>query len=117
MKIGLGDAIEAITTTTGIKKAVEFLEEKLNFDCGCEARKEKLNKIFPFNKIECLTEEEFNYLNNGLDVNTIDTVKQRKLLDIYNRIFNTNQQMTQCGSCWRNIIEKLKQIHSEYKQN
>ena len=41
---GLGDVIENITEATGIKKVVEtFTEGK---DCGCDKRKEKLNKLF-----------------------------------------------------------------------
>jgi hypothetical protein len=35
----LGDRIEQITTATGIKKVVE----KVTKDCGCSARKAKLN--------------------------------------------------------------------------
>lgn len=41
----LGNAIEKITTITGIKKVVKTISEKTGKDCGCAARKEKLNKI------------------------------------------------------------------------
>ena len=57
--IGLGDDIEKITEATGIKKLVKFIAGE---DCGCDARKEKLNKIFRHNKLECLTEDEYDYL-------------------------------------------------------
>jgi hypothetical protein len=40
---GLGDTIEKITAATGIKKAVEFATKSSGKDCGCKARKEKLN--------------------------------------------------------------------------
>jgi len=40
---GLGDTIEKITAATGIKKAVEFATKASGKDCGCKARKEKLN--------------------------------------------------------------------------
>lgn len=40
---GLGDTIEKVTAATGIKKAVEFVAKKSGKDCGCGARKEKLN--------------------------------------------------------------------------
>ena len=56
---GLGDDIEKITEATGIKKLVKFIAGE---DCGCDARKEKLNKIFRHNKLECLTEDEYDYL-------------------------------------------------------
>jgi hypothetical protein len=41
---GLGDSVEKFTKATGIKKIVE----KVNPDCGCGKRKDKLNKIFPY---------------------------------------------------------------------
>ena len=44
---GLGDTIEKITEVTGIKKVVEKVAGK---DCGCNKRKEKLNKILPYKK-------------------------------------------------------------------
>ena len=45
---GLGDTIERITTKTGIKKAVDYVSEKTVHDCGCEARKETLNRRFKY---------------------------------------------------------------------
>jgi len=42
---GLGDTIERVTTKTGIKKAVDYVSEKTGIDCGCSARKNKLNKL------------------------------------------------------------------------
>ena len=45
---GLGDSIEKFTTATGIKK----LADKIQGGCGCKARKEKLNQMFPYGKKE-----------------------------------------------------------------
>ena len=45
---GLGDSIERITEITGIKKVVEKVTGKK--DCGCNKRKETLNKKFPYKK-------------------------------------------------------------------
>ena len=47
---GLGDTIEKITKATGIKKVVDKVSEVTNKDCGCNKRKEKLNKMFPYKK-------------------------------------------------------------------
>jgi hypothetical protein len=41
---GLGDTIEKITKATGIKKLVDLLVD----DCGCDDKKEMLNKAFPY---------------------------------------------------------------------
>jgi hypothetical protein len=44
---GLGDKIESFTKTTGIKKLVDTVSQGLNIPCGCEQRKNTLNKLFP----------------------------------------------------------------------
>lgn len=40
---GLGDTIEKITTTTGVKSMVEKMAKSTGKNCGCGKRKEKLN--------------------------------------------------------------------------
>ena len=45
---GLGDTIEKITTVTGVKTITEIVSKGLNIPCGCEGRKDALNKIFPY---------------------------------------------------------------------
>ena len=51
---GLGDTIEKITTATGIKSFADILTRSGVFgkkkDCGCNKRKETLNKKFPYKK-------------------------------------------------------------------
>ncbi len=47
---GLGDDIEKFTKATGIKKMVDTVSKELNIPCGCESRKEILNKMFPNKK-------------------------------------------------------------------
>ena len=47
--IGLGDTIEKITKATGIKTIVDTVSKATGKDCGCNKRKETLNKIFPYN--------------------------------------------------------------------
>ena len=39
----LGNAIEKVTTATGIKTVVDAVAKKTGKDCGCAARKAKLN--------------------------------------------------------------------------
>ena len=47
---GLGDSIEKFTTKTGIKTIVDSVSEGLNIPCGCQKRKDVLNKMFPYKK-------------------------------------------------------------------
>ena len=46
---GLGDSIEKFTKATGIKKVVDTVAKATGKDCGCNKRKEILNKAFPYN--------------------------------------------------------------------
>ena len=45
---GLGDTIEKITTVTGIKKVVEAVAKVTGKYCGCKARRDSLNRTFPY---------------------------------------------------------------------
>ena len=47
---GLGDSIHKFTKATGIKSVVDRVSEGLNIPCGCEARREALNRMAPYNK-------------------------------------------------------------------
>ncbi len=48
---GLGDTIEKITTATGVKAMVEKVAKAVGADdCGCKARKDALNRVFPYDK-------------------------------------------------------------------
>jgi hypothetical protein len=112
---GVGDTVAKITEATGIKKAVKFLAGE---DCGCDERKDKLNKIFPYYRPNCFTEEEFNYI--GKKIKTVTSRIERddvpKLLNIYNRVFNDNKQATACDSCFVNgVWAKLKTIYKQYE--
>jgi hypothetical protein len=45
---GLGDTIHKFTSATGIKTVVDKVSEGLNIPCGCEARRQALNKAVPY---------------------------------------------------------------------
>ena len=111
---GLGDSIEKITEATGIKAAVKFIAGE---DCGCDQRKDKLNKLFNYNKPKCLTEEEYNFLADFYSQprNVISGLDKQQLLTIYNRVFNANKRMTSCSACMRNIYGKLKEYFEAYQ--
>ena len=110
---GLGDDIEKITEATGIKKLVKFIAGE---DCGCDARKEKLNKIFRHNKLECLTEDEYDYLTEffAKNKNVLNNEEIKKLYEISNRIFNKNNKPSSCSSCIRTTVLRLKKLVDAY---
>lgn len=112
---GLGDTIEKITEATGIKKAVKFLAGE---DCGCDERKDKLNKLFRYNKMECLTENEYLFLDDLFKSKkkTIPAAIASRCINIYNRVFNGKQRGTSCSSCFvNNVYKPLKKMYEAYK--
>ena len=44
---GLGDAIADFTHITGLDRVAAFYEKVTGKDCGCDARQQSLNKVFP----------------------------------------------------------------------
>ena len=112
-KQGLGDTIEAITEATGIKAIVKFIAGE---DCGCNERKAKLNKAFPYKKANCLTEGNYSYLDAFFKANKkqLNPIEQVELLAIYNTTFNTNVGQTSCDSCWIDMVNELKQVYETY---
>ena len=47
---GLGDTIEKFTKATGIKKVVETVSKAAGRDCGCNKRRDSLNRAFTYDK-------------------------------------------------------------------
>ena len=112
---GLGDTIDQITTATGIKALVKFVAGK---DCGCDQRKEALNKLFPYSKPNCLTEPDYNFLKEFFEVTrgAIVPTVQYRLNQIYTNVFNKPAEFTSCGSCLLDRVNELKKIYDSYVQ-
>ena len=110
---GLGDTIESITKVTGIKKIVDVISDISGIDCGCEERKEKLNKLFSYAKPECLNEEDQNYLKTFFEnnVNQLTPMLQRELTKVYLNVFKINLESSNCSSCWRQYISELRRVY------
>jgi hypothetical protein len=110
---GLGDTIAKITEATGIDKLVKFVAGE---DCGCDERKEKLNKLFPYAKPLCLTEDEFYTLDTYFkqNTNTLTSDEQTSLIAINNRVLNQRLTFSTCSSCLRDLVSKLRVIYNEY---
>ena len=45
---GLGDSVEKVLKATGIDK---IAKKVLGDDCGCEKRKQALNKLYPYARV------------------------------------------------------------------
>ena len=108
---GLGDTIEQITTATGIKAAVKAV---LGEDCGCDARKEKLNKLFPYSRQpECLTEKEIEYLGSGvLRKRQLNHEQRVRIAEIHARVFNHKYDVpcTCSPKIWVQWMRELQEL-------
>lgn len=117
---GLGDSIEKFTEATGIKKVVEVFSEATGIDCHCDERKEKLNKLFSYNRhLNCLNENDYNALTEFLapNKNTLTPKEQAIISDIYFNVFNFRLQISSCSSCWKGKLDELRKVYNEYKVN
>jgi len=112
---GLGDTVAKITKATGIDKVVEFISGD---DCGCDDRKEKWNKEFPYKVVKCLKEDDYKFLSAFLGSNASRVTYDEKcrLFDIYNYIFGTNlSKNTQCTPCVAKIVKNLRRYIKAYQ--
>jgi len=113
---GLGDTVEAITEATGIKAAVDFFTPD-GKDCGCDKRKEYLNKIFRYS--ECMMQSEYDFWTEFKKRYEGATIISKKdiyeLHRLYRRLFRVNLKIcTNCASAGRVIKEAVKNIDKIY---
>tara|TARA_R110002167_G_scaffold55478_2_gene157578 strand:- start:593 stop:961 length:369 start_codon:yes stop_codon:yes gene_type:complete len=112
---GLGDTIESLTKALGIKAAIDWFSDKTGVDCGCDARKEEMNRLFPYTKPNCFEGDEYEWLSNMVEKATIKKLEQDRLNEIYNRVFNEQVVGTGCASCLRGRISELKRLMKTYE--
>ena len=111
---GLGDTIEKFTEATGIKAAVKAV---VGEDCGCDERKEKLNKLFPYKRDpECLNEEEIAYLSTGvLKKRTLTYDDRVQIATIHARVFHHKFDVpcTCSPKIWMQWVKQLQLLLDE----
>jgi hypothetical protein len=47
---GLGDTVEKMAKAVGADRVARALEKKTGKDCGCNKRRDNLNRIFPYDR-------------------------------------------------------------------
>ena len=107
---GLGDSIEKVLKKTGIDKVAKKV---LGEDCGCEERKQVLNKMFPYAKVRQFTEDEMSIYESVLPriKGTVKREDQAILVKLYNKVFNANKKPSSCGSCVQQTVAKLAKVY------
>jgi len=108
---GLGDSVEKFFEATGIKTVVENITD----DCGCEERKQKLNKLFTYKLkvVNCPTEEDTQWFK-GL-TNKLSNEDRKKLCELYANVFNV-PYFEPCVNCspkpYIAMIDNLRKVIS-----
>lgn len=120
--MGLGDTIENITKATGIKKVVDKLFGKLGKDCGCDKRKELLNKMFPYRKTACMTKEQFiiwTETKTNFKTNSINSRELKKIALLHSQLFNHRySEPCRCSpKVWAAWIGEIDKIYNTYKDD
>ena len=96
---GLGDSISKLTKAVGIEPCK-----------SCEKRKNILNKLFPFKRVNVLNDEQIKLLDKLIELS--DT----ELIEIYNDVFNTNLHISTFNINIRKaVITDLNTIYANSK--
>lgn len=109
---GLGDTVEKITKATGIKKAVKAV---FGDDCGCDERKAVLNKLVRYKVVNCLEQDEYEFLKEVFERNKkkVTPSEQIKFKTIFERVYN-KRLSSDCLSC-SFVSEIYKPLNNLYK--
>lgn len=106
---GLGDSIEKALKATGIDKVAKVI---LGDDCGCQERKEALNKLYPYSRQ--FTEDEIKIYEDIISRVRGSVIKgedQAILVKLHNKVFGENKRPSNCSSCVQQTLAKLKKVY------
>ena len=118
--IGLGDTIQKIIPKS-VKKVVEFIAGK---DCGCNRRKNALNKLIPYKEVKvanCMTQEEHKWWGefSARKVYKVTKSEVATISRTYERLYNDRSRIcSNCGSKRINhVIKLIDKVYESYKTN
>lgn len=96
---GLGDSIAKLTKAVGIEPCE-----------GCNKRKDTLNRLFPFKRVNALNDAQIFLLAE------LDSLSDIEVIEIYNEIFNTNLDVSTFNINIRNaVIKDLSSLYANSK--
>lgn len=97
---GIGDVIEKITKSVGIKPCEE-----------CDKRKEKFNKLFHWLRPNrCLTEDESKFINDKLKAGLMTSDEAKYLFSLYNEVFSAKLKKCKCSGLINKMLNRLSNI-------
>lgn len=110
---GLGDDIQAITKATGVEKVVKAI---FGEDCGCEKRKDLLNKMFPNKHVTMMNEEQKKYFKDILQPayrsgRNLGKENAEKFWQLYEKVLGVKPQRTSCTPCVKKYYQELLKVY------
>ena len=110
---GLGDKIAAVTKATGIEKVVKTF---FGDDCGCDERRDRLNKMFPSRKVVQMDEEQIAFFRDVIQVKyrthaNLGREVGDKFYQLYQDVFGVKKTKTSCSSCNKNMYIELLKVY------
>lgn len=110
---GLGDKIAAVTKATGIEKVVKTF---FGDDCGCDERRDRLNKMFPSRKVVQMDEEQIVFFRDVIQVKyrthaNLGREVGDKFYQLYQDVFGVKKTKTSCSSCNKNMYIELLKVY------
>ena len=114
---GAGDIIQKITQATGIDKAVKKV---LGKDCGCDERKETLNKLIKWKPVRCFTEEQYNEwtaFRERENKNKVTHQEQQLIVELCKQLFAraVNPCSSGGGSTCTKYIDMIDDFYLAYQ--
>jgi len=104
---GLGDTIAKITEATGIDRVVKAV---VGDDCGCDERREKLNKMFPYVKETLTMTPDQISIYERIRPERLKGSTTREVAEtlrvLRNSILKRNDKKIGCGSCAKGIMQR-----------
>ena len=118
--VGLGDTVENIMRKTGIKAVVNKLFDKLGKDCGCDKRKEKLNKMFRYPKVSCMSKEQFvlwTDVKKRFETDVIKDPELKIIARLHSQLFNHKyEEPCRCEpKAWKQYILDIERLYETYQ--
>ena len=107
-----------VEETLGLDVVAEVVAEAAGADdCGCKARAKKLNSLFPYKRMSDLLDADYVWLDEFFkqNVSSVDSITQKQLVEIYNRVFNAKRKVSSCGPCVASMIRDLTKVYDAAK--
>jgi len=109
---GLGDKVAAVTKATGIEKIVKTF---FGDDCGCDERRERLNKMFS-RPVKMMDEEQRKFFKDEIMTRYKSGQNLTKHIGdefykLYEELLSKKKKRTTCTSCNKNMYIELLKIY------